>query len=215
LLVLLCASSSHCSVTTGSGGRKCETQWQGVLTKRSREFEAPGFSLSFRRFLSAEQSTTQHSHSAHHRPPALHSLPTPLRSSFPLILLRHRFTRSHTLGIVSYSAHALHSIRPTPSQSHRLLAPLPHPFSLTPMSTSTFDPARLDEYNEQLASSSPQEILAWAIDHLPGLSVRLPSLLSSSALIPFSLRTLPPPVSLIGWTLLTLSPAFSKLRHWE
>lgn len=35
--------------------------------------------------------------------------------------------------------------------------------------STTFDPARLDEYNEELATASPQEILAWAIDHLPRL----------------------------------------------
>ncbi|GAA6019736.1 hypothetical protein JCM11491_005234 [Sporobolomyces phaffii] len=39
--------------------------------------------------------------------------------------------------------------------------------SLTP--SGAFDPARLDEYNVELAEASPQEILAWAIDHLPRL----------------------------------------------
>ena len=32
-----------------------------------------------------------------------------------------------------------------------------------------FDPSRLDAVNELLADSTPQEILAWAIDNLPGL----------------------------------------------
>ena len=40
------------------------------------------------------------------------------------------------------------------------------------MSTETtpaFDPTRLEAVNEQLATATPQEILAWAIDNLPGL----------------------------------------------
>ncbi|KAM0792908.1 hypothetical protein ACM66B_002669 [Microbotryomycetes sp. NB124-2] len=32
--------------------------------------------------------------------------------------------------------------------------------------SSSFDPTRLAEYNAELASATPQEILAWAIDHL-------------------------------------------------
>ncbi|GAA5942420.1 phosphoadenylyl-sulfate reductase (thioredoxin) [Sporobolomyces koalae] len=34
---------------------------------------------------------------------------------------------------------------------------------------SSFDPTLLDQYNEELSTASPQEILAWAIDHLPRL----------------------------------------------
>lgn len=37
------------------------------------------------------------------------------------------------------------------------------------MSISTFDPSRLDEYNAQLATASPREILEWSIDNLPSL----------------------------------------------
>ncbi|GAA6063793.1 hypothetical protein JCM10212_001363 [Sporobolomyces blumeae] len=32
-----------------------------------------------------------------------------------------------------------------------------------------FDPAQLEAYNQELSDASPQEILAWAIDHLPRL----------------------------------------------
>ncbi|GAA5963586.1 hypothetical protein JCM3765_004333 [Sporobolomyces pararoseus] len=39
----------------------------------------------------------------------------------------------------------------------------------TPPPAPLFDPSRLDEYNAELSESSPQEILSWAIDHLPRL----------------------------------------------
>lgn len=39
----------------------------------------------------------------------------------------------------------------------------------TPPPAPQFDPSRLDEYNSELSESSPQEILSWAIDHLPKL----------------------------------------------
>ena len=34
---------------------------------------------------------------------------------------------------------------------------------------ASFDPSLLDQYNEELSSASPQQILTWAIDHLPRL----------------------------------------------
>ncbi|GAA5844378.1 hypothetical protein JCM11251_007591 [Rhodosporidiobolus azoricus] len=49
------------------------------------------------------------------------------------------------------------------------------PVTVAPSATpstddSAFDPARVDEYNAYLSTKSPQEILEWSIDHLPGLS---------------------------------------------
>ncbi|GAA5874907.1 hypothetical protein JCM8547_003607 [Rhodosporidiobolus lusitaniae] len=41
----------------------------------------------------------------------------------------------------------------------------------SPASTpAPFDPSQLDAVNAQLADATPQQILEWAIDHLPGLS---------------------------------------------
>ena len=34
---------------------------------------------------------------------------------------------------------------------------------------AAFDPSLLDQYNEDLSTASPQQILTWAIDHLPRL----------------------------------------------
>lgn len=34
---------------------------------------------------------------------------------------------------------------------------------------AAFDPSLLDQYNEELSTASPQQILTWAIDHLPRL----------------------------------------------
>jgi len=34
---------------------------------------------------------------------------------------------------------------------------------------ASFDPSLLDQYNEELSTASPQQILTWAIDHLPRL----------------------------------------------
>ncbi|GAA6041763.1 hypothetical protein JCM8097_008319 [Rhodosporidiobolus ruineniae] len=63
----------------------------------------------------------------------------------------------------SAAAAASSSSAPTPSTSAQ-------PEGAARLSPPPFDPARLDEVNAELASATPQQILAWAIDNLPGLA---------------------------------------------
>ncbi|GAA5910078.1 hypothetical protein JCM6882_006509 [Rhodosporidiobolus microsporus] len=58
------------------------------------------------------------------------------------------------------------SSAPAPSSSTAVDSPAP---ALAP-ATPSFDPSRLDEYNALLSTQTPQQILEWSIDNLPGLS---------------------------------------------